>query len=217
MSLKHTIAPFSAWLQAVSKPFTEPASAGPRPGAPRYRGWHINDRETCIGCGTCADICQNVAIDMVVVDEPAKGDSGLRPKVDYGRCCWCALCVDVCPSGSLGMSNEYVWTDADGDVFRYTPGVDEKPWDGSEDGWRKESGFDIIDHERVEMPKGWQSYDAVKMKLFDFYITEEDKDLGNERTARQATAQSRAQKAHPRTFHKLPGTADGGRSEEGPD
>ncbi len=31
--------------------------------------------------------------------------------------------------------------------------------------------------ERVEMPKGWQSYDAVKMKLFDFYITEEDKDL----------------------------------------
>jgi len=152
MSLKHTIAPFSAWLQAVSKPFTEPASAGPRPGAPRYRGWHINDRETCIGCGTCADICQNVAIDMVVVDKPVKGDSGLRPKVDYGRCCWCALCVDVCPSGSLGMSNEYIWTDADGDVFRYTPGVDEKPWDGSEEGWRKEEGFDIIDHERVEMP-----------------------------------------------------------------
>lgn len=32
--------------------------------------------------------------------------------------------------------------------------------------------------ERVEMPDGWQDYSAVKMKLFDFYITEEDVDLG---------------------------------------
>ncbi len=31
--------------------------------------------------------------------------------------------------------------------------------------------------ERIEMPDGWQDYDAVRMKLFDFYITEEDVDL----------------------------------------
>ena len=153
MSLKHTLAPFSAWLQAFSKPFTlDDRKVGFRPGADRYRGWHINDTEKCIGCGTCAEICQNVAIDMVPVDEPTKGDSGLRPKVDYGRCCWCALCVDVCPSGSLGMSNEYIWVDHDPEVFRYIPGVDEKPWDGAEHGWRKEEGFDIVDHERVPMP-----------------------------------------------------------------
>ncbi len=153
MSFKHTLAPFSAWLQAFSKPFTlDDRKIGFRSGAPRYRGWHVNDTEACIGCGTCAEICQNVAIDMVPVDEPKKGDSGLRPKVDYGRCCWCALCVDVCPSGSLGMSNEYIWVDSDPEVFRYVPGVDEKPWDGAELGWRQEEGFDLVDHERVPMP-----------------------------------------------------------------
>lgn len=31
--------------------------------------------------------------------------------------------------------------------------------------------------ERVEMPDGWEDYDAIKMKLFDYYITEEDVDL----------------------------------------
>lgn len=31
--------------------------------------------------------------------------------------------------------------------------------------------------ERVEMPQGWQAHRGVRMKLFDFYITEEDKAL----------------------------------------
>lgn len=152
MSLKHVITPFSAWVRAFTKPYTVPEAKTMRPGAPRYRGWHINDTDRCVGCGTCADICQNEAIDMVQVDEPVGGDAGLRPRVDYGRCCWCALCVDVCPSASLGMSNEYVWVDGDADVFRYTPGVDEKPWDDSVDGWRKEEGFHLFDPKRVPMP-----------------------------------------------------------------
>ncbi len=152
MSLKHVIKPFSAWVRAFTKPYTVPEAKTMRPGAPRYRGWHVNDTDRCVGCGTCADICQNEAIDMVVVDDPVNGDSGLRPRVDYGRCCWCALCVDVCPSASLGMSNEYVWVDSDADAFRYTPGVDAKAWDGSVEGWRKEDGFHLFDPERVPMP-----------------------------------------------------------------
>jgi len=152
MSLKHIITPFSAWVRAFTKPYTVPEARTMRPGAPRYRGWHINDTDRCVGCGTCADICQNEAIDMVAVDEPVNGDAGLRPRVDYGRCCWCALCVDVCPSASLGMSNEYVWVDGDADAFRYTPGVDAKAWDDSVDGWRKDEGFHLFDPDRVPMP-----------------------------------------------------------------
>ena len=152
MSLKEVIAPFSAWARAFQKPFTVPQADTYRPGADRYRGWHQNDVEKCIGCGTCADICQNAAIDMKVVDDPVKGDSGLRPMVDYGRCCWCALCVDVCPSGSLTMSNEYVWIDRDPDVFRYIPGVDTKDWDNDEKGWRQDPGYNITVPERVPMP-----------------------------------------------------------------
>ena len=69
-----------------------------REGADRYRGFHKNEIDKCIGCGTCEEICQNAAIDMVPVEgkETKDGDSGLRPKIDYGRCCWCALCVDIC-------------------------------------------------------------------------------------------------------------------------
>ena len=162
MSLKNVIAPFSAWARAFQKPFTVPEADTFRPGADRYRGWHINDTEACIGCGTCADICQNSAIDMLVVDEITKGDSGLRPNVDYGRCCWCALCVDVCPSGSLGLSNNYIWIDKDPDVFRYTPGVDAKEWDNDTKGWRKDDGWNIIDPDRVPMPMMMPEEDRVK-------------------------------------------------------
>ena len=152
MSLKHVISPFSAWFRAFSKPYTVPRKDTHRPGAPRYRGMHINDTDKCVGCGTCADICQNVAIDMVEISPLTEGDSGLRPRVDYGRCCWCALCVDVCPSGSLGMSSEYEWVSSDAEDFRYIPGVDVKPWDNDPNGWRKEEGYALIDWERVPMP-----------------------------------------------------------------
>ncbi len=152
MSVKHVLAPFSAWARALRKPFTIPQDNTLREAAPRYRGWHVNDVEKCIGCGTCADICQNVAIDMVPVDDPEKGDSGLRPRFDYGRCCWCALCVDACPTGSLGMSNEYFWATPDADSFLFTAGVDPMPWNNCELGWRKDGGFDLLAHERVPMP-----------------------------------------------------------------
>lgn len=151
MSLKDIIAPFSVWKRVFEKPYTNKKPIDTRPGAPRYRGFHVNDLDTCIGCGTCEEICQNVAIDMVPVRETRHGDSGLRPKMDYGRCCWCALCVDVCPSGSLGMSNEYLWVDEDPEVFRFIPGNDEKSWNASELGYRRADGYDLLEGRRVPM------------------------------------------------------------------
>ncbi|MGL1893185.1 MAG: FAD-dependent oxidoreductase [Spirochaetaceae bacterium] len=154
MSLKDIAAPFMVWSRALEKPYTQKNPIVTRPGSDRYRGFHINDTEKCIGCGTCEEICQNNAIDIIPVDgiETKDGDSGLRPNIDYGRCCWCALCVDVCPTSSLGMSNEYIWIDADPEVFRFTPGVDKKSWDNSEKGYRRSEGYDLLDGVRVEMP-----------------------------------------------------------------
>lgn len=151
MSLKNVLAPFGAWTRALAKPYTIPVEAGVRPAAERYRGWHTNDAEACIGCGSCSDVCQNAAIDMVENRDATKGDTGLRPMVDYGRCCWCALCVDVCPSGSLALSSEYVWVDKNPEVFRYIPGVDKKPWDADTKGWKGGSEWDLINHPRVPM------------------------------------------------------------------
>ncbi len=140
MILKDLVSPFYIWKRAFSKPYTSIKPIDERPGAPRYRGFHINDLEKCIGCGSCEDICQNAAIDLVPVDgiETTAGDSGLRPKIDYGRCCWCALCVDICTTESLSMTNEYIWVSSDADSFRYIPGDGKKPWNGEE--WSDDTG-----------------------------------------------------------------------------
>jgi glutamate synthase (NADPH/NADH) small chain len=152
MSVRDILSPFVAWKNVFRDPVSvkDPFN---RPGSARYRGFHQNDIDKCIGCGTCETICQNAAIDMLPVEGiPAKqGDSGLRPRIDYGRCCWCALCVDVCMTGSLTMSNEYKWIDADGDAFCFTPGVDPKPWDHAELGYRRPEGHRLTEAARVDM------------------------------------------------------------------
>jgi glutamate synthase (NADPH/NADH) small chain len=154
MSLKDVLTPFYAWKRAMEKPYTINKPITERPGAPRYRGFHVNEINECIGCGSCEEICQNEAIDMVPVEgrDAGKGDSGLRPRIDYGRCCWCALCVDVCPTGSLGMSNEYNWISPDADEFRFTPGVDIKNWNDETQGYRRTDEAWLLDPELIPMP-----------------------------------------------------------------
>jgi len=151
--IKDILSPFTAWKNLVKEPVTikEPLK---REAAPRYRGFHQNKIDECIGCGTCESICQNAAIDLVPVEgiETKDGDSGLRPRIDYGRCCWCALCVDVCTTNSLSLSNHFKWVDNDPDVFRFIPGVDKKEWDNEEKGYRKPGpNYELYSKDRVHM------------------------------------------------------------------
>jgi len=125
--LKGTLKPLTALKQFGRKPHTlKEVPYVTREAADRYRGFHYNDLDQCIGCGNCATICQNQAIDMVPVEgiEGKKGDSGLRPRIDHGRCCWCGLCVDVCPTGSLSLTKDYLYVSDDADSFHWMPGVD---------------------------------------------------------------------------------------------
>ena len=46
---------------------TEPLE--PRLAALRYRGFHLNDWEKCVGCSTCQKVCDNAAISMVNVPQ----------------------------------------------------------------------------------------------------------------------------------------------------
>ncbi|MBT4838983.1 MAG: FAD-dependent oxidoreductase [Methylococcales bacterium] len=168
MKLKDIISPFYVWQRSFEKPYTNNKPIDERPGAPSYRGFHVNDIEKCVGCGTCETICMNNAIDMVPVENLTAqvGDSGLRPRFDYGRCCWCALCVDICTTSSLRMSNEYAWVTDNPDDFRFTPGVDEKPWDDHPLGYRRDPDYSLLKLERPAMTmlsaeEGLNSFDEV--------------------------------------------------------
>lgn len=153
MSLKDILSPFYVWKRAFEKPYTTANPIEDRPGSQRYRGFHQNDMEKCIGCGSCEEICQNAAIDLVPVDgiETTNKDSGLRPRIDYGRCCWCGLCVDICTTDSLQMSNEYIWIDTDPENYRFVPGIDNKIWDKNKKGYKRSQGYQLLHDERVEM------------------------------------------------------------------
>jgi glutamate synthase (NADPH/NADH) small chain len=168
MSLKDLLSPFYVWQRAFEKPYTSIRPIQERPGAAAYRGFHINISEECIGCGTCHKICQNDAIDMVRVEayEGRSGDSGLRPRFDYGRCCWCALCVDMCPAGSLRMSNEYTWISSDPTDYHFTAGVEHTSWQENPLGYRRAEGYHLYPPKRIDMEmlspaESVQSFDEV--------------------------------------------------------
>ncbi len=170
MNLKDLLSPFFVWQRAFEKPYTTLRPTIDRPGAPAYRGFHINVAETCVGCGSCHTICQNHAIDMVAVKEyeGRPGDSGLRPRFDYGRCCWCGLCVDICTAASLRMSNEYAWFTENPDEFHFTAGVDDKSWQQNEHGYRRAEGYHLYPPKRIPMDmlspeESVQSFDEVAL------------------------------------------------------
>jgi len=127
-------------------------NSSPRTGADNQRGFHTNDWEVCIGCGTCSDICPTEAITMVerldLKDEEGKLQQ--RPTIDYGRCCFCALCVDICTSDSLKMSKEYIYSHEDPNAFEIMP---EALWQGQEveEGWVKDDVSNLLDLERIHM------------------------------------------------------------------
>lgn len=70
-----------------------------------YRGEHEYDIDECAGCGLCASICPNRAIEMVKAPEERKGVyPKLYPQIDLGKCCFCGLCQDRCPKGAITLS-----------------------------------------------------------------------------------------------------------------
>lgn len=125
IDLKGFFLPFSSLKYWFKHPHTVRYPYEDKKTPERYRGFHYNDLMKCIGCGQCQDICMNLSIDMIEPDEGMeinpKNVSGLIPRVDYGRCCWCALCVDVCPTNSLKLTPEYIYVSEDADSFLYKP------------------------------------------------------------------------------------------------
>lgn len=113
---KSIYSPFAACKNLFKKPVTvrypkEELQVFPVEGvSPRYRGLHTNDLDKCIGCAGCSKICPVNAITMELPEGKEDVKKEYRPVIDYGRCCFCAFCVDMCAPGSLKMSREYLYT-----------------------------------------------------------------------------------------------------------
>ena len=137
------------------KPITEPMV--PRPASLNYRGFHLNDWELCIGCSTCQKICDNAAISMIEIpsikSDPVKGIRNQRPAIDYGRCCWCGLCVDICPTSSLSLSREYVHTCVQSEIDSYfiLPDPNGMHNEHFDKGWQKTEHSDLLSLTRSAM------------------------------------------------------------------
>lgn len=179
---KSFFAPSRAWKYLTKKPVSVPMEdilITPREASDRYRGFHINDWEKCIGCGTCSKICPTDAITMIEFEElpDVEGSKPQRPAIDYGRCSFCGLCVDICTTGSLQMTKEYVHISKDPNTFFFIPTEEgihgiKKPL-----GYVRDEDSDLLNLEReemeidppeirktsfIEMVKGFSKEQAVK-------------------------------------------------------
>ena len=83
----------------------------------RERAKHKFDIDNCIFWGSCAKICLNKAIKMVEVKEEYKVIyPKTYPQIDLGKCCFCALCQDICPTGCLILTEDFYLATFDKEV-----------------------------------------------------------------------------------------------------
>lgn len=70
-----------------------------------YRGKHKFLPDKCLGCGRCAEICPNKAIEMVEVKQK-DGTIKKQPEIDINKCCFCGLCEEVCPTKAIRLTQK---------------------------------------------------------------------------------------------------------------
>lgn len=93
-----------------SPPYTTKYPAGPAASFPSYRGFPKYDKDQCVGCGTCAQVCPSLAI-QASDDLEARVR---RLRVDYGSCIQCGQCQEKCITGKgIVNTNAYSLSLAD--------------------------------------------------------------------------------------------------------
>ena len=94
-----------------SAPYTTKYPAGSGGTFPAYRGLPRYDKDHCVGCGACAQVCPSQAIEAV--DDLA--GKARRLRVDFGSCMQCGQCAEKCITGK-GIVNTGEYSLAAGNV-----------------------------------------------------------------------------------------------------
>jgi len=91
----------------------------------RTRAELFNNIDDCIGCGNCAKACP---VDCIVVEtvksvksvDLGRTSNGKKKTlhvsvfdIDMAKCCYCGLCVDVCPTECLIMTEKFDYSQAE--------------------------------------------------------------------------------------------------------
>ncbi len=83
-----------------------------------YRGKHSFSPNKCLGCGACARICPNKAIEMVDIKQK-DGSIKKQPKINLSKCCFCGLCENVCPTKAIHLTKKIPFTgDTSPDIIK---------------------------------------------------------------------------------------------------
>ncbi len=75
-----------------------------------YRGKPIFDINKCIGCYLCQMKCpdtKNIISIKTKKDEQTQKNIILDYQINLGRCCYCGICSEVCPTSAIIMGKEY--------------------------------------------------------------------------------------------------------------
>jgi NADH-quinone oxidoreductase subunit I len=102
---------FSAgeYRKEVTEQYPDPISSRTADDLPaRFRGLLYNDIERCTGCRECEIVCPTQCISIET--EPGSDASKIWVStfdVDFSRCIFCGLCVEVCQPVSLVHTRQY--------------------------------------------------------------------------------------------------------------
>jgi len=64
------------------------------------------ESEVCVGCTFCARTCPDYVIQVERIDDPAERRIA-RYEMDLTKCCFCGLCAEQCPTGTLRHTGQY--------------------------------------------------------------------------------------------------------------
>ena len=93
----------------VTEQYPDPVSSKTEDDLPpRTRGLLTNDIERCTGCRECEKICPTNCFDVETQPGPDPGKIWVSTfDIDFSRCVFCGLCVEVCLPQSLTHTKRY--------------------------------------------------------------------------------------------------------------